>query len=370
MGITPTFFDSGRLPRSSLKATIAPVYPESAMTYMQRSQLVYLEHDSAILADNPLGDPHARSLPVYLPPDYETNTTRRYPVIWMLAPFTGWGERLLNLQAWDENVVQRLDRLIRSGVAEQAIMVLPDAFTRYGGSQYVNSSATGRYQDYLIEELIPFVDRTLRTLPERERRAVMGHSSGGYGALALAMRCPDVFGAVASHSGDTWFETCYWPDIPGAIRAFEQHDGVGGFLKTVGDTRDRNRDWWNGMSMVAMSACYSPDPEQPHGFVLPFDTYTGEIDPAIWSRWQALDPIRLAADYIEALKGLGALYFDCGSRDEYNLFLGARRLHRLLRQNQVKHIYEEFDGGHQHINWRYDVSLPIVTRAIAPRKGK
>jgi enterochelin esterase-like enzyme len=333
---------------------------------MPKSQIVYLEHESEVLADNPLGDPHVRTLPVYLPPDYEVETRRRYPVIWVLAPFTSWGERFFNLQAWDENIVQRMERLIRAGEARPAIMAFPDAFTRYGGSQYLNSPAVGRYEDYLTQELVPLVDGQFRTLAARDQRGVMGYSSGGYGALMMAMRHPDLFGAAASHSGDMYFELCYWPDIPGAIRVLEKFDGVEGFLSEGTGVRERGRDWGSALNAIAMSACYSPNPDSPHGFDLPFDPYTGVIREEVWARWKALDPIRLAPQHRETLKGLRGLYFDCGIRDEYNLFLGARWLHRILDEHGVPHRYEEFEGGHRHINWRYDTSLPFLTAALAP----
>jgi len=334
--------------------------------------IIYLEHTSSVLRDNPLGDPHVRRLPVYLPPGYHDAPDRRYPVIWVLAPFTSWGERMFNLQAWDENIVQRMDRLVRSGQAEPAILAFPDAFTMFGGSQYVNSSAVGRYQDYLLEELVPFLDENVRTLASPEHRAVLGYSSGGFAALRLSMCCPGVFSAAASHAGDMWFEACYWPDIPGAVRGLAQAGGVEPFvesLRGLTHARDTSRDWFSTLGMVAMSACYSPNPKSPAGFDLPFDPVTGEIDAAVWARWQTYDPLRLAADHIEALRSLKALYFDCGVYDEYNLFLGARRLHRLLDEHGVDHIYQEFSGGHRNINWRYDVSLPIISRAIARREG-
>lgn len=334
---------------------------------LYRKQLIFLDHNSAVLKDNPLGDPHQRELPVYLPPDYH-QTEQHYPVVWVLAPFTGWGEKLFNLSAWDESIVERADRLMRGGTAAPAILAFPNAFTTYGGSQYLNSSAVGRYEDYLTEELIPFLDAQLRTLPAAEHRAILGHSSGGYGALVLAMRHPDLFRAVASHAGDMFFEACYWPDIPGAIRTLERYPDLADFLhevKTLTHTRDTNRDWFNALSLCAMSACYSPNPQTRTGFDLPFDPYTGEIDKAVWSRWQFLDPVRMAADRLDVLRVLKTLYFDCGVRDEYNLFLGARRLHRLLKAADISHHYAEFDGSHRNLNWRYEVSLPIITNAIA-----
>jgi enterochelin esterase family protein len=333
-----------------------------------RDSIVIIDHRSTVLAANPLGDPAERHLPVYLPPGYHHSPERRYPVIWVLAPFTSWGERFFNLSAWDENIVQRMDRLVRTRKAAPAILAFPDAFTALGGSQYINSPAVGRYRDYLIDELIPLVDSQFRTLPDAAHRGVLGYSSGGYGALVLAMENSDCFSAAASHSGDVLFEACYWPDIPGAIRTFESSGGVEGFIRSLPDIpemRDRSRDWFSALNIIAMSACYSPNPDSPLRFDLPFDPFTGQIRPGVWARWAAHDPLRLVRDRLSTLRKLKVLYFDCGNHDEYNLWLGARQLDALLDESDIPHIYEEFDGGHFNINWRYDISLPVITRALA-----
>ena len=107
----------------------------------------------------------------------------------------------------------------------EAIVVMPDCFTRYGGSQYLNSSATGRYEDHLVRELVPSGRPHVRTMADPGARAVVGKSSGGYGALVLAMRHPDVFGLVASHSGDCYFEYCYLPDFPKCLDVLARHGG-------------------------------------------------------------------------------------------------------------------------------------------------
>lgn len=339
---------------------------------MLHERILYFQHSSQALRDNPLGDPTERLLTVYLPPGYHESANRRYPVVWVLAPFTSWGQRFLNQQAWDPNIVQRMDGLVERGEAEPAILAFPDAFTALGGSQYVNSSATGAYEDYVVRELIAFLDGELRTLPTRDHRAVMGYSSGGYGALMLAMRHPDVFGAAGSHSGDILFEACYWPDIPGAMRELERTGGVSGFLDELRDLSrpgDQSRDWFNAVNMIAMSACYSPNPASPGGLDLPFEPYTGDIRSDVWARWQEKDPLRAAPAHYDALASLRALYFDCGRYDEYNLFLGARRLHRWLEDAAIPHEYAEYPGGHRNVNWRYESSLPILTRSIAPAHG-
>src|SRR5512144_2534712 len=143
--------------------------------------LVVHEIASTVLRDNPLGDPAERRVPVYLPPGYD-GSGGRYPVVYFLAGFAGGGTYLLSESLWGETLPQRLDRLVRGGTVRPLIVVMADCLTRYGGIQYINSAGTGRYEDHLIEELLPVIDASFRTEPRRERRAVMGKSSGGYGA--------------------------------------------------------------------------------------------------------------------------------------------------------------------------------------------
>ena len=146
--------------------------------------LVVLEHTSKILKDNPLGDPHVRKLGVWLPPQYdESPGRRRFPVLYDLVGFTGSGLAHTNWKPFGDNVPERAARLIREQKMGPAIFVFPDCFTALGGNQYVNSSATGDYADYLTREIIPFVDREFRTLASREHRGCFGKSSGGYGAI-------------------------------------------------------------------------------------------------------------------------------------------------------------------------------------------
>ena len=166
-----------------------------------------LRHTSRVLAGNPLDDPVTRDVIVYLPPDYDSGD-ERYPTVYCLTGFTGRGRMLLNDQAFTPNLAERMDRLIAAGGVRPTIVVMPDCFTHLGGSQYINSSATGRYEDYLTQEIVPFVDDNFRTLVHPEQRGVMGKSSGGYGSLVMGLRHPDVFGLVCSTSGDAYFEIC------------------------------------------------------------------------------------------------------------------------------------------------------------------
>jgi S-formylglutathione hydrolase FrmB len=328
---------------------------------MSTTQVIIEQFTSRVLADNPLGDPATRSLPIILPPDYDTSE-KRYPVIYGLTGFTGSGLSMLNFAAWQPNLPQRIDRLMADGKLPPAIYVLPDCFTRYGGSQYRNSTAIGRYEDFLIDEIVPHVDRTYRTTG----RGVFGKSSGGYGAIMLGLQHPDVFSAVACHSGDMAFDLCYRPDFPKFVNAIQKAGGVEQWwIEFERKAKKEGRDY-DAINILAMAAAYSPNPSaQPLPIDFPFDLDTCELKPEVWARWLEHDPVQLADRLADNLKKLRLLFIDCGSRDEFNLHFGARTFVKKLKALGVPHEYEEFDDGHMSVSYRYDVSLPKIVGALA-----
>ncbi len=333
----------------------------------QTSRVVIETVNSEVLRGNALGDPTVRRVPVYLPPGYDAEGERRYPVVYVLTGFTGRGLMLLNDAAWDENIQDRMDRLIKEGKCQPMILVMPDCFTRLGGSQYLNSTATGRYEDHVIDELVPFVDARYRTLPQAEHRGVCGKSSGGYGSVVLAMRHPDVFGAFACHSGDMYFELCYKPDFPKYLQGVTKHGGMEAVIAAPQNIHPRGRDVFDILNIAAMAAAYSPNPDNPRGFDLPFDEYTGELKPEVWARWLEWDPVYMIERYADNLRKLKLIFLDCGTKDEFNLQYGARIfVERLRRHGIVDRVrHEEFDDGHMNIQYRYDVSLPALSEALA-----
>jgi enterochelin esterase family protein len=329
--------------------------------------VVRLQHESEVLRDNPLGDPRIRDLYVYVPAGYDEGDVR-LPSVYCLTGFTGRGKMLLNDNAFAPNLPERLDGLISSGRIRPMIVVMPDCFTAYGGSQYINSTATGDYEDYLTKEIVPFVDANFRTIDDPGSRAVMGKSSGGYGSLIMGMRHADLFGLVCSTAGDAYFELCYLPDIAKAFRAIKGDWQM--FLKNFRATEKKRGDDFPALNIIGMSSCYSPNGKD---FELPFDLETGEVRPEVWDRWLAHDPVRLVEKYVENLKSLRLLYLDAGTRDEFALDVGARVLAARLRRFDIPHIHEEFDDGHMGISYRYDRSLELISKNIStaetPRRG-
>jgi enterochelin esterase family protein len=322
--------------------------------------------ESEALRGNPAGDPAVRRVPVLVPAGYERAGDRRYPLILMLAGFTGSGRSFFNWQAWTPTVPERLDRLRAREAIGEVIVVFPDAFTIYGGSQYLNSSATGRYEDMLVRDLVPWIDARYRTLADGRHRAIVGKSSGGYGALVLGMRHPDVFSAVGCHSGDMYFEYCYAPDFPRLLRHLEKHGGLDGFMKAFLEAPKKPRDLVLAMNIVAMAAAYSPAPEKPWRVDLPVDPRTGEVRADVWDRWLAHDPVRLCETHAGNLRRLRLLYLDCGAKDEFHLQYGLRILSRKLSALGVSHLVEEYDDDHSDTSYRYEVSLPRLWESIRP----
>jgi S-formylglutathione hydrolase FrmB len=358
-----------------------------------QGRVVVVEHVSKVLADNPLGDPHVRKLAVWLPPQYDsakgTARGRRFPVLYDLVGFTGSGLAHVNWRPFDENVPERAARLIHDKRMAPAIIVFPDCFTSLGGNQYINSSAIGRYADYLTREIIPFVDREFRTLASRDHRGCFGKSSGGYGSIIHAMRYPEYWGAIADHSGDANFNLCYLTDWPRTLNELDHYRGrrrragkvdalrdaklaadgrddgrIKRFLAAMWDKEKLSEGEMHAIMEIAMAASYDPDPRAPNGFRVPFNLETGELLPARWQRWLEHDPVLLVGKYAKNLRTLRGIYIDCGWRDQYHLHYGARLLSKRLAEHRIAHVYEEFDDTHSSIDYRMDVSLPFLSRAL------
>ena len=318
----------------------------------------------ASLEGNAMGDPIERRVPVITPPGYESGE-QSYPTVYFLAGFAGGGVYTLGQSIWSENLPQRVERLMASGEIAPMIVIIPDCTTHLGGSQYINSEATGRYEDHLIEDVVVFIDTKYRTRDDRQYRAVMGKSSGGYGATVLAMRHADLFAHAADHSGDKYFDFCYRADIPVVVAALSQHDdSPAKFLRDFPHPqKQRGRAWFTIVNMLAMASCYSPNPDAEIGFDLPFELVTGTPIDAVWQRWLQHDPVTIVDQHADALRSLTTYYIDCGKWDEHHLQLGNRIYCRRLEDLEIPHTYEEFDGGHMGTSHRYERSLSIFSNA-------
>jgi len=326
------------------------------------------EVESVALRGNALGDPHVRPLRVYVPPAYDAEPERRFPAVYLLQGHTGQVDMWTNRSAFRPTVPELVDALFAEDGCPPAIVVFLDAWTSYGGSQFLDSPAVGNYHTYLCDEIVPFVDAHYRTLDAPAHRAVAGKSSGGYGAMVTPMLRPDLFGGLATHAGDALFELCYLPDFRDAARALR--DGYdGSFDAFWADFRSRPA-FTKGtdyplLNTWAMAACYSANAD---GSVeLPFEPSSGKLRPDVWERWLAWDPVRMAERHAGALRGLRAIYIDAGKRDQFFLDLGAGAFRDALAAIGVADVFFElFDATHSSIEYRYPGAIRYLAERLQP----
>ncbi len=323
--------------------------------------------DSELLRDNPLGDPHERPLWVYTPPGYTAKPDRRYPAVYVIQGYTGHLAMWHNRSPFRQPFTETADAVFAAGQAPPAIVVYVDAWTSYGGSQFVDSPGTGRYHSYLCAEVVPWVDGHYRTMADRDHRAIMGKSSGGFGAMITPMLRPDLFGALATHAGDSLYEYGYLHGFAAAVRALRGYDGDiwrwwEDFRSRVAFTVAADGDL---VGLLGVAAAFSANED---GSVdLPFDPVTGKLRPAVWQRWLDWDPVRMAPRYADALRSLRGIWIDAGTRDEFFLDLGAEAFRAelgVLGIADEKVHFELFDATHAAIEYRYPLSLAWLCERI------
>ncbi len=329
-------------------------------------RLEELTFTSAILADNPLGDPATRPLWVYVPPGYDEDPARRYPSVYVIQGFTGSLPMWRNRSPFQPTFPEACEALFAAGDAPPCVVVWVDAWTAVGGSQFVDSAGTGRYHSYLCDEIVPWVDAHYRTLDSAAHRGIAGKSSGGFGAMITPMLRPDLFGALATHAGDALYEYCYLPEFAKVVRALRGYDGSieawwADFGSRPAFTKPED-DLLLGIFGVA--ACFSADPD---GTVrLPFDSRTGVLIEDLWARWLSWDPVRMVERHADALRGLRGIWIDAGTRDEFFLDLGAVAFRAALTEIGVTDVcFELIDSGHGNLGFRYPMSLRYLAQRLS-----
>lgn len=356
---------TGETPWISLAESDA-LLPDSvdSATYLQMAVLAvadgrreYTSVTSPGLVVNKVGDPSTRRAVVYLPPGYDASD-KRYPAVYLLSgtgnnedSFTGTGIHAL------------ADQLINEGTINEMILVSVDGSTTYSSGFYTNSELHGYHEDYLVRHLVQHIDSTYRTLPTRNSRGIMGHSTGGYGALLYGMKYSHVFGAAYSASGGG---LCW--SLPGCVidlsgdrvewslelqSLFGGTASIANSLASVGQISGISNAVQN--EHYSMAAAFSPNLDNPPLYVdLPFDLPSREIRPDIRDKWYKHDLFHLLPDHMEELSSLKGIAMDIGNRDEIGLYAENEAFHQLLLEADIPHRYQVFSGGHGgswHLRW-------------------
>lgn|SRR5215211_322960 len=323
---------------------------------------------SELLRGNPLDDPHERPLWVYVPPEYEGEAGRDYPSIYVIQGYTGFVEMWRNRSPYRQPFTETADRLFARQEAPPAIVVYVDAWTAYGGSQFVDSPGTGRYHSYLCEEVVPWVDARYRTIADRDHRGIMGKSSGGFGAMITPMLRPDLFGGLATHAGDALYEFVYIPEFARAVRFLRDYDGDilrwwEDFRSRVSFTKEEDHVL---LMLLGVTACFSAREDGTPE--LPFDTRTGVLRGELWQRWLDWDPVRMVPKHADAMRSQRAIWIDAGTKDEWFLDIGAQAFRQALAEAEVDDDlvhFELFDAKHGAIDYRYPLSLAWLADRLA-----
>lgn len=301
--------------------------------------------ESTFLRGNSLKDPNIRVNPILVPRRL-ASYRKGVPVVLVLSGFTGNGPFAVSpLRGGDENHPQQIDTLVQKKKAPSAIYVFVDAFTKLGGSQFVDSEATGKYESYIVRELIPAIKTYYPASQLPENWCLTGASSGGYGSLHLASKFPEFFGFVMAFAPDCDFESCYHNDLLAAAQFIEN---TGGYRAAVNKILEEklldNHKFHQVVNGIAMAACYSAESKTKVNF--PLDLSTGKWKKKVLKTWKSKDPLVFIPKRRKNVRQLEGIYLGAGRKDEFFLNFGARKLAETIKKLGVSVKYDEFGGGH------------------------
>ena len=284
---------------------------------------------------------------IVLPPSYESNPDSTYPSIYFLH---GFGLDY----SWYGSVVSVFEDMMASGEIRESILIKPDGFViPYLGSMYTNSDYNGQFEDYIVQDLISHIDGSYNTIDNSSYRAIMGHSMGGYGAVKLSIKFPELFQVAASHSGPIAIENV----IPDLLPVLLAETGILGYQP------------WNGtvsLFMYSASAAFSPDVDDwPYYVDLPVDYYGNVID-EVWDLWLGHDALSLAQENLANIQSI-RFYMDCGDQDDYLFYNHSTSFSEFLDEVNINHVYETYPGDHftEVLNGdRFPYSLAFIENAF------
>lgn len=286
------------------------------------------------LEGNLVGDSPDRDVSVYLPPSYKTNAERRYPVVYLLHGFTDSDAKLYGFEQHWMNLPDVLNQAFAGGNRPEMIFVTPNAFTRFQGSMYSSSATTGNWEDFVAKELVSYIDKNYRTIPQAASRGLAGHSMGGYGAMRIGQKYPEVFSSLYLLS-----PCCLEPssNVP-------QDSAAQARLQAVRTQADLEKADFFTKATFASAAAWSPNPQKPPFYVdLPLEN--GQVQPMVLAKWTANRPLASIDQYIFNIRKLKALAFDAGA-DDKGIAASIKELDKVLDSYGIKHSYEEYDGDH------------------------
>src|SRR3984957_7233164 len=248
------------------------------------------------LEGNLSGEPVDRDVSVYLPPSYQAQNNRRYPVVYLLHGYTnsdvGWfGPDSRGSFANGNTMTAAADRAFTTGGTQDLILVMPNAYTMYQGSMFSNSVTTGDWEGFIAKDLVAYMDAHYRTIPDRASRGLAGHSMGGYGTVRIAEKNPQVFSSIYILSACCLTANLN-PNPQGSTKAEA--------LKNPEEAKGAERGL---ATLLAGAAAWPPNPQTPP-FYFDLPAKDGKIQPAVVAKWVANAPLAMIDQYATSLKKL------------------------------------------------------------------
>jgi S-formylglutathione hydrolase FrmB len=317
-----------------LRAQEAPAARQLSPVVALKGTLERITVHGTSLEGNLAEDSTDRPVSVYLPPTYQ-GSDARYPVVYMLHGFTDTDLRWFGWQEHFVNVPAAFERALEAGITREMILVMPNAYTAFAGSMYSSSVTTGDWETFVADELVAHIDRHYRTIPERPARGLAGHSMGGYGALRIGMKRPDVFSRLYVMS-----PCCMEPRTEGGGAAMQQ-------LEAITRLEQLEEASFGVKAMFASAAAWSPNPERPP-FFLDLPVEDGQPRPDVLARWTANAPLAMVHQYIPNLAKYDGIAMDSGAQDR-GIAAATRELDRILTMYGIAHTSEIYDPG-DHIS--------------------
>lgn len=289
---------------------------------------------SPSLEGNLIGDDATRDVSVYLPPSYQNNSQKHYPVLYMLHGFTDSNTKWFGGEDHWINLPEILDQAFSQSGAKEMIVVMPNAYNRFQGSMYSSSATIGDWETFVAKDLVNYIDEKYRTIPEAGSRGLAGHSMGGYGTIRIGMKNPDIFSSLYLLSA-----CCMGPST-----GFATNPGAVAVADTVDTFEEIDRQGFFTLAILATTAAWSPDPNNPP-FYFRLPAKDGEVIPEIVNKFEANTTLVVIDQYIPNLKRLKAIAADVGDRD-MGIAQATRLLHEKLDEYQIEHTYEVYEGDH------------------------
>ncbi len=288
----------------------------------------HIKIHGAALEGNLEGNAVDRDVIVILPPGYENDKRRRYPVVYALHGYS------IGAEQWTHeiHVPQTIEGAFSQG-AKEMIVVLPDSKTVHNGSMYSSSVTTGDFEKFVAHDVVAYIDAHYRTIPDRTSRGLVGHSMGGYGAARIGMKHSDVFGALYIMSPCCLAPRTARPPDPEIEKA----------LAGVKTPEDSAKLSFFPRAQLASAAAWSPNPKNPPLY-LDLPTKDGSPQPEVLAKWAANAPLAFIDQYIDNLRQYRAIAIDVGDKD--GLRADTARLHDVLDTYSIKHGFEVYPGTH------------------------